>query len=148
MKTRQSEYIRLDGAMTTPKYRTHRTLPKANRYALALLALLLVLQGSMHRLHAQGAPAFDRRNDFGVGSSPQAVVIADFNGDGVADLAVANRDSNNVTVLLGSADASGRPSTDGGGADLPFEFAGPFAVGGSPSALISGDFNGDGVVDL
>jgi hypothetical protein len=36
------------------------------------------------------------------GSYPQSLTVGDFNGDGKADLAVANRDSNNVSVLLGT----------------------------------------------
>lgn len=37
------------------------------------------------------------------GDGPAAVAVGDFNGDGNADLAVANQLSNTVSVLLGSA---------------------------------------------
>src|SRR5688500_14131175 len=40
---------------------------------------------------------------FMVGNSPQTVESADFNGDGRLDLAVANANSNTVTILLGQA---------------------------------------------
>ena len=56
-----------------------------------------------------------------------------FNGDGKADLAVAN--GTKVSVLLGTG-------TGGFGA------ANNFAVGGFPHSVISADFNGDGKADL
>jgi hypothetical protein len=61
--------------------------------------------------------------------------VADVNGDGNLDLAVANSGSNNVTVLLGA----------GGGAFSP---GSPISVGTSPSALVLADFNADGKLDL
>ena len=70
------------------------------------------------------------------GTSPSAVVVADFNGDGRNDLAVANADSGTVGVLL----ANGL-----GG----FAAAATFSSGGSSlSALAVGDFNNDGHADL
>ncbi len=44
-----------------------------------------------------------------VGASPAAVVVADFNGDGHPDVAVANSGSGNVSILL-PAPHSGRMS--------------------------------------
>src|SRR5438477_4531039 len=38
---------------------------------------------------------------YAVGSEPKGVAIADFNNDGKMDLAVVNRGSANVSVLLG-----------------------------------------------
>jgi hypothetical protein len=40
--------------------------------------------------------------NFGVGRGPYFVAIGDFNGDGMQDLATANRTSNNVSVLINS----------------------------------------------
>jgi FG-GAP-like repeat len=70
-----------------------------------------------------------------VGTDPQAVVTADFNGDGRLDLATANTGSNNVSVLLG----------DGAGG---FGAAQPFAAGAYCHALAVADFNGDTKLDL
>ena len=39
---------------------------------------------------------------FGAGGFPLSVAIGDFNRDGIQDLAVANRDSGNVSVLSGN----------------------------------------------
>jgi FG-GAP-like repeat/Domain of unknown function (DUF4214)/FG-GAP repeat len=45
-------------------------------------------------------PSFAPRVDFTTGMNASSVAIADFNGDGRPDLAVANTNSNNVSVLL------------------------------------------------
>ena len=61
--------------------------------------------------------------------------MGDFNGDGKQDLAVANSDSDNVSILLG----------DGAG-----NFSAPtnFDAGNDPYSVAVGDFNGDGKQDL
>src|SRR5262249_39493142 len=61
--------------------------------------------------------------------------VADFNGDGVPDLAVANALSPSVSVLLNRGDGTFPPPAN-------------FTVGGNPNAVIVGDFNGDGIPDL
>ena len=72
---------------------------------------------------------------FDVGSQPSAIVIADFNGDGRPDLAVANRASGDVSILLG----------DGGGSFGPQQ---RFQAGDGPRYLAAHDFNADGLQDL
>jgi len=42
---------------------------------------------------------------FAAGNNPSALAVRDFNGDGRADIAIANLSSNNVTVLLGTSQA-------------------------------------------
>src|SRR5712671_2016339 len=79
---------------------------------------------------AQTVP-FSARLDFAVEAHPTFVAAGDFNGDRVQDLAVANLDSNTVSVLLGNGDGTF-------GAPLPF------AVGINPRFLTVGDLNGDG----
>jgi acetyl esterase/lipase len=73
--------------------------------------------------------------DYAAGRSPRSVAVADFNGDGLPDLAVANSGSNSVSVFLGSSDGSLSP-------------AGTVAVGTTPSYVTTGDFNGDRLSDL
>jgi hypothetical protein len=57
-------------------------------------------------LTAPGAatPVFSAHKDFTAGSSTRCILIDDLNGDGKADLAVANMVNDNVSVLLNNAD--------------------------------------------
>lgn len=71
-----------------------------------------------------------------VGSFPSTASVADFDGDGRPDVAVASRSANGVSVLRGRADATFSPAIN---------FSPP---GASPAALAPGDFNADGHVDL
>ena len=73
--------------------------------------------------------------DVVVGDAPTDIVSADFNGDGRADLAVANLYDGDVSVLY---------SLSGGG------FGGRLdvAAGKGPYGIVSADFNGDGRPDL
>jgi uncharacterized protein (TIGR03437 family) len=77
---------------------------------------------------------------FAVGTNPQSVAVADFNGDGKPDIVTANNGSNDVTVLLGIlSNAAGGFAPAAGS---------PFPVGLFPEAVAVGDFNGDGKPDL
>lgn len=78
-------------------------------------------------------------NPIGVGHNPNSVIVADFNTDLKPDLAVTNQNDNNITVLLNSGANGLIPATNS-----------PFSIGAgsSPSAIITGDFNGDGKLDL
>jgi hypothetical protein len=73
--------------------------------------------------------------------NPAQIVAADFNGDGVPDLAVANftavfpSTTGNVVVLLGKGDGTFTPA--------PL-----INVGLNPLALLAADFNQDGNTDL
>lgn len=49
---------------------------------------------------------------YSVGASPSAAVVADFNGDGHPDIAVANSGSGNVSILLGNGDGTFRPAVN------------------------------------
>lgn len=70
-----------------------------------------------------------------VGSLPSSIAVADFNGDGIPDLATTNAGSNTVSVLLGNGDGT---------------FAAPLnpAAGTDPCFIAVGDFNGDGLADF
>jgi hypothetical protein len=47
-----------------------------------------------------GGGRFGAQQTFTVGTTPIALAAGDFNGDGLADLAVANNGSSTVSVLL------------------------------------------------
>ena len=51
-----------------------------------------------------GDGSFTLKTTLNVGTSPSFVAVTDFNGDGDADLAVANQLSNNVYTFLGNGD--------------------------------------------
>jgi hypothetical protein len=67
-------------------------------------------------------------------------VVADFNGDGVPDLVVTNRGTNTLTYL------QGKPG--GGGSFIDPQASQTFATGDEPDAVVAGDFEGDGIIDL
>jgi VCBS repeat protein/FG-GAP repeat protein len=90
---------------------------------------------------AQLTVSFSRvTGDFPVGTSPLDVATADFNGDGNPDVATANNDSGDVSVLFGQ------------GNGLLIDLGATFPVGtpdlAAPSAIAVGDFNGDGKPDI
>ena len=78
---------------------------------------------------------FSASTAYPVGTAPVAIVIADFNGDGKPDLAVANSGSSNVSILLNNGDGT-------------FQAAVNHTAGTSPTMLVAGDFDGDGKQDL
>jgi FG-GAP-like repeat/Abnormal spindle-like microcephaly-assoc'd, ASPM-SPD-2-Hydin/FG-GAP repeat len=83
-----------------------------------------------------GVSASAQSYEFGVGAftvaqAPQAIVSADFNGDGRPDLAIA--DNNGISVLLGGSFSNRKDYSTG-------EF--------TPVSLAVGDINGDGKPDL
>jgi len=72
-----------------------------------------------------------------VGSTPQAIAVGDFTGNGKPGLAVANAGSNNVTILSGNGDGTFAPAPGS-----------PVATGADPDLLAAGDFNGSGRLGL
>src|SRR5467141_2073136 len=86
-----------------------------NRHLAAAFVLLI----SLGYPAKSGAVDFAPPKSYPVGTSPSAVVVGDFNGDGKPDLAVANSGSANVSVLLGNGDGTFKPAKnfDVGGAD-------------------------------
>ncbi len=74
------------------------------------------------------------------GTAPVFVATEDLNADGILDLVVANSGSDNVSVLLGNNDGSGK--SDGTFAALGYD------VGTNPFSLALGYLNADLILDL
>ncbi len=86
-------------------------------------------------LLGNGDGTFGPAQHFEAGSNPSSVTVADFNGDKIADLAVASWGTAGATILLGKEDGT-------------FQSARDFKVGRGPRSVVVGDFNGDGRPDL
>ncbi len=68
-------------------------------------------------------------------SLPQAMALADVNGDGVLDVVAGNSPAGTVTVFLGNSNGSFQPAAD-------------YPAGNAPSAILMGDFDRDGKLDV
>ena len=91
--------------------------------------------GAVSLLLGKGDGTFQSAVSYLTGNDPFAVVAADFNHDGVLDLAFINGDVNRVSVLLGNGNGIFPSHTD-------------YRCGNAPIAVAVGDFNGDGWLDI
>jgi hypothetical protein len=93
-------------------------------------------------LLGNGDGSFQPRVAYRAGKNCITVIARDFNADGKLDLAVANTAGASVSILLGNGDGSFQNQVSyragtGAGYNL-----------GSGNSMVSGDFNGDGTLDL
>jgi hypothetical protein len=63
------------------------------------------------------------------------IIVADFNGDHIPDIATVNGDTNTVSILINNGDGTFRPQLE-------------FATGPAPLAIAAVDWNKDGKMDL
>src|SRR5262245_2365844 len=84
---------------------------------------------------AVAAPSLVGPGPLPVGDSPDSVVVADFDRDGAADLASADRMDDRISILFGDA---------AGG----FRTAVAYGVGRRPTSLVAVDIDRDGDLDL
>ena len=96
----------------------------------------LVIDGAAILL-GNGDGSFTRGPSVPAVSGASFVVAGDFNADGRLDLAVCDNLGNSVTILLGNGDGT---FTSASGSPIP--------VGNQPDAIVTGDFNNDGKLDL
>jgi hypothetical protein len=78
----------------------------------------------------KGDGTFKAHTDFATGLQPISVAAGDFNGDGKLDLATANFNNDNISVLIGKGDGAFQPHVD-------------YATSNSPDFVAIGDLNGD-----
>ena len=86
-------------------------------------------------LLGDGAGGCGAGTSFAAGDKPESVAVGDFDGDSNPDLAVANRDSGDVSVLRGDGAGGFGPATG-------------FPVGDAPASVAVADFDGDTDADL
>ena len=131
---------------------------------------------SVSTYFGSGTGAFQLQQNIATGAGPVSVELADFGADGILDMAVANYNADTVTRCTGASSGGFTgcsPFTPGGanpisvtaadfvgsgtktvatalsGSNLVSVFlAGTVAVGQSPNAVETGDFNGDTKPDL
>ena len=103
-------------------------------------------------LNIAGDPIYAQPASYSVGTDPVDVTVADINGDGIPDLLIANKGSNDISVLFGSDNSSG-DWVGIPGPRLKSAGAGPLSANlvanpSSPGGYDLGITNQDGTVDL
>ena len=101
---------------------------------VAAAAVVLLCLGAVPAVHAV-CPHFAAPVSTAVGNAPSGIAAGDFNLDGRPDLAIANTDSNSVSILLANGAGSFSPAVN-------------IAVGTQPVSVATGDFTRDGRLDL
>ncbi len=83
--------------------------------------------------------------NYPAGDGPSGVVTTDGNGDGIRDVLVSNRNSNNVSMLVAQPNPNPNPNTP-----APPAFGPPvhFPAGATPSDIAIGQFDGMGIADI
>jgi len=113
-----------------------------NKDGITDLAVVNEVDNTVSILLGKSDGTFAPQVTYATGPAPTAVVTGDFNGDGDLDLAITNGNcvygtcnEGTVSILLGNGDGTFRAHVD-------------YTTGKGPSAMASGDFNGDGKLDL
>jgi FG-GAP-like repeat len=90
-------------------------------------------------LLGNGDGSFQTPRSYRAGVDPVGLVVGDFNGDGWLDVAVADAGDSSgnqgVSILMGNGDGT-------------FQSPAFYPMTTSPSAIVAGDFKGNGVLDL
>ncbi len=79
-------------------------------------------------------PSFAAATNYAAGDTPERIAVGDFNHDNNPDLAVVNKDSAQLSVLLGGGGSFGQATT--------------YELDVQPSGITVGDYNRDGNLDV
>jgi hypothetical protein len=85
-------------------------------------------------LQGFGKGQFQKSDSYTV-DDPSSIAVADFNGDGKLDMAVAIYEPSSVSILLGNGDGSFQPAVS-------------YAAAANAGSIVAADFNHDGKPDL
>jgi Bacterial Ig-like domain (group 3)/FG-GAP-like repeat len=101
------------------------------------LVVVNELSSTISVLLGNGDGTFQTQQTFatGTGGNPVSVAVGDFNGDQIPDVAVADSETKQVSILLGKGNGTFRTAT-------------MYPVGASPLSVVAADFNGNGILDL
>lgn len=102
---------------------------------LAVANFGLINNGDVGVLLGNGKGSFGDPSNFPFGMNPYSLAVADFNKDGLPDIATADYSDNTVSVRLNNSLGGFSPAQH-------------FSVGLTPIYLAGGDFNGDLLPDL
>jgi hypothetical protein len=135
-----------DGSFQSPSFISgpYYFLTTADLNQDGILDLAAIGNDTISILTGNGDGTFKPPVSYTAGHYLVSIVTGDFNGDGHIDLAVLDCEevfpaSNTIYVLLGKGDGTFAP---------PAEIATPVIPGSQLGYLASGDFNGDGRLDL
>jgi FG-GAP-like repeat/Abnormal spindle-like microcephaly-assoc'd, ASPM-SPD-2-Hydin len=121
-------------------------LQRKNFLAPAAAVAIMCVTSGLFIVHAAGGVPqsvptvnFAAPVNYTVGSLPFADAVADFNGDGILDIAVVNSNPyitpGTVSVMLGNGDGTFQPAVE-------------YSVGNEPDAIVAVDLNGDNAPDI
>lgn len=98
--------------------------------------------GTVAVLIGNGDGTFKAPSIYDADEYPFSIATADLTGDGKLDLAVTDFDSAKISLLFGNGDGTFRPHFD-----VPL-LNSLLGLQGGPVGITTGDFNGDGLLDL